>query len=102
MSPARSPKDCHWLGSRIDVSFDTGAVAVRHEFHQLRGVEPLHAALDRLSNLKEGLARPYSEEDRIVLGSRRLWENFRCFVCAFHLYLLVIRISFWVNNTRAP
>src|SRR5580704_2219012 len=84
------PEDCHWLGSRVDVSFDTRAVAVRHIFHQFGSVEALHAALDRLSNLEEGLARPYCEEDRIVFGSRRLWGDCHCFVCGFHLWVLLL------------
>jgi hypothetical protein len=53
-------------------------------------VEALHAALDRLSNLEEGLARPYCEEDRIVFGSRRLWGDCHCSVCGFHLRVLLL------------
>src|ERR1700688_2760029 len=84
------PEDCHWLGSRVDVSFDTRAVAVRHIFHQFGSVEALQAALDRLSNLEEGLARPYGEEDGFVLGSRRLCGDCHCFVCGFHLWVLLL------------
>jgi hypothetical protein len=74
------PEDYHWLGSRVDVSFYARAVAVRHVFHQFGDVEALQTPFDRLSNLEEGLTRAYGEENRIVLGPRRLWEDFPCFV----------------------